>query len=167
MKKVWIPILAVCICVTLLVSAGCRIRKEPEKGMIEHLENWVTKLGRSQLTEEKDLTGEKILQNDMDDYTGSYNSKPVELDGREVLFGGSTLEKRTILCYGIIKTVSGEAKIRVRRNEDVSYITLDEDGAFTEELSFESGGNYIMIDYEDFTGEVELVCTEREVLYEE
>lgn len=30
---------------------------------------------------------------------------------------------------------------------------------FEKVLSFESGGNYIMVDYEDFTGSIDLRCT--------
>ena len=35
------------------------------------------------------------------------------------------------------------------------------------DFSFKSGGNYIMIDYENFTGSIELRCTEEDEVIEE
>lgn len=34
----------------------------------------------------------------------------------------------------------------------------DEDGYFETELRCTSGGNYVMVDYEDFAGTVEMTC---------
>lgn len=58
--------------------------------------------------------------------------------------------------YGTITTESGKATVRIRQNWDVTELETDEEGNFETNLSLDNGGNYIMINYEDFTGTIEL-----------
>ena len=102
------------------------------------------------------------MEQEGDCYSGSYNAQAEQMTGRDVVFGGAGMEERTISCSGNIDRESGSIKIRVRMNEEVVYISPNENGHFEKEFSFESGGNYIMVDYEDFTGSIELRCTEGE-----
>ena len=41
-------------------------------------------------------------------------------------------------------------------NGDVTELEPDEDGYFSTELKLDSGGNYIMVRYENYIGTVEL-----------
>ena len=107
------------------------------------------------------------MEQEGDYYSGSYNAQIEQITGRDVVFGGAGTEERTIICSGNIDRESGSIKIRVRMNEEVVYISPNENGHFEKEFSFESGGNYIMVDYEDFTGSIELRCTEGEDADEE
>ena len=96
MRRVVIFITIVCICVPSFVLAGCSIHKEPEQGMIERLEEWVTKLGKSQLTEEKDLAGERILQDEEDDYIEEKSEDEYIIEGKTPL---EELEERFNITF--------------------------------------------------------------------
>ncbi len=49
-------------------------------------------------------------------------------------------------------------------NEEVTELQINDDGSFAMELNMESGGNYIMVCYDNFKGEVELVSDDETVL---
>ncbi len=126
----------------LLLFSGCSLEKA------------VTVLGKTQLTKSQNLAGERILGNNT--YTGSYTSEANNRNGREVIFGGASTKEKALILSGTIETESGEAYIRIRQNETVVFPTVKEDGTFRTELLFSSGGNYIMIEYHNFTGTVTL-----------
>ena len=50
----------------------------------------------------------------------------------------------------------GKATVRIRQNEEVKELSVDQDGIFETDLNLENGGNYIMVSYEDFQGSVTL-----------
>lgn len=161
MKKVIVGTLLICV---LTVLYGCSSWNNNSDGIkiIEQVKDWTETLGKKQITKDSDLCGERTLEQSGGYYSGSYNAQVEQMTGRDVVFGGAGMEERTIICSGIIDRESGRIKIRVRMNEEVIYISPDENGYFEKEFSFESGGNYIMVDYEDFTGSIELRCTEGE-----
>ena len=59
---------------------------------------------------------------------------------------------KLIKVKAYIKTESGSAVIRLRMNGKVLEYTPDTDGRFEREFNFQNGGNYIMIDFDRFTG---------------
>ena len=124
------------------------------KGSLEGLEEWAGKLGQTQITDGKDLIGSR--EAGIDDYIGSYEAECEDDSGRDVIFGGASTKERTLCVSGTVRTESGSATVRIRLNDEVIELTPDENGDFETELSLESGGNYIMVLYEDFTGTVEL-----------
>ncbi|MDE6470865.1 MAG: hypothetical protein K2L19_07610 [Eubacterium sp.] len=111
-------------------------------------------LGSRQLTSKLNLIGERYDK--IDDYTGSYKCSAENVTGRDVIYGGCSVDKIKLNLKGKSDTQSGELKIRVRLGYDVEYITINEDGAFDELLEFDGGGNYIIIEYKDFTGEIDV-----------
>jgi len=110
--------------------------------------------GRSQITEEDELIGKRKLTDDA--YTGSYAAECKGNTGRDVIFGGGSILNKTLSLEGQIMTESGSAVVRIRMNDEVVELKLDSDGRFDTELHLLSGGNYIMIDYSDFAGTIEL-----------
>lgn len=76
--------------------------------------------------------------------------------GRDVIFGGGSVKEKTVRLKAKILTESGTALLRVRLGSEVKEYKVDGDGSFEKELDFQGGGNYIMIDYDNFTGTVEL-----------
>ena len=70
--------------------------------------------------------------------------------------------ERCVHLTGIIQTVEGSAKLRIRQNGEVVYPEASDDGTYDVVVSMESGGNYIMIDYDDFVGSVKLSVVEKE-----
>lgn len=162
MKKVIVGILIICVLGALWGCADRNNNSDDGNKVMEQLSEWTENLGKKQITKDSDLCGERILEQEGDYYSGSYNAQAEQMTGCEVVFGGAGMEERTIICSGNIDRETGSIKIRVRMNEEVVYISPDENGHFKKEFPFESGGNYIMVDYEDFTGSIELRCTEGE-----
>ena len=144
---------ALLLCVALSFT-GCQFNYENPSEVLEKLEGWAENLGQSQITEDGDLIGERILSEDS--YVGRYCADGEDETGKDVVFGGASIEKRQLRVYGTITTESGKATIRIRQNWDVTELETDEDGNFETNLSLDNGGNYIMVNYEDFTGSIEL-----------
>ena len=151
MKKIITGALLLCM---VLSFTGCQFNYEKPSEMLEKLEGWAENLGQSQITEEENLIGERILSEDS--YVGRYFADGENETGKDVVFGGASIEKRQLRIYGTITTESGKATVRIRQNWDVTELETDEDGNFETNLSLDNGGNYIMINYEDFTGTIEL-----------
>ena len=110
--------------------------------------------GRSQITDDDELIGTRKLSDDA--YTGTYTSDCAGNTGRDVIFGGGSILNKTLSIEGQIRTESGSAVIRIRMNDEIIELEPDSDGCFDTELNILSGGNYIMVNYSDFAGSVEL-----------
>lgn len=65
---------------------------------------------------------------------------------------------KLIKVKAYIETESGSAVIRLRMNGKVLEYTPDTDGRFEREFNFQNGGNYIMIDFDRFTGTVQMTA---------
>lgn len=140
----------------LLGLAGCRLNyMEPEE-MQDFLDGVVENIGDSQITDAKDLIGTRILADDA--YAGAYTAEVESVTGRDVVFGGASIHNRDIFLSGSIDAESGKATVRIRLNEEVIELEPDDDGHFETTLKLESGGNYIMAIYEDFSGTLEMTC---------
>lgn len=162
MKKYATCILLICMVGVLGGCSGWKDSHLDGKEALGQIREWSETLGEKQLTQDTDLIGTRTLEQEDDFYNGDYAAIVEETTGRDVVFGGAGIEERTIVCSGKVTVISGDIKIRVRMNEDVVYITPDENGHFEKEFSFTSGGNYLMVDYEDFTGSIDLRCKEGE-----
>lgn len=167
MKKGIIGILFICMVGAMYGCTEWKSSHDDGKGVIEQIREWTGTLGKKQLTTDADLCGTRTLEQEEDYYTGSYTAKVEQMTGRDVVFGGAGIEERTVICSGMIDRKSGDIKIRVRMNEEVVCVSPDENGYFEKEFSFASGGNYIMVDYEEFTGNIDLRCIEGKGEYEE
>lgn len=143
------------LCLTLLLLCGltgCKYGAGPE--FYQWAENWTTALGRSQRTADADLIGTRTPGDD--DYTGSYQAECTHITGRDMVFGGASLQGRTLTVSGSVQALNGQATIRIRQNGDIPLLTPDATGSFSTTLFLENGGNYIMVIYEDFSGTVTL-----------
>lgn len=124
--------------------------------VLDFLEGVTEDLGASQITQDKNLIGERLCATDA--YTGRYLADCDGNTGKDVVFGGASIESRKLYLSGCIITYSGQAVIRIRMNDEVIEVEPDEDGYFKAELNLDSGGNYIMVKYADFTGTVDLAA---------
>ena len=118
------------------------------------LDGVVEDIGNSQITENGDLIGERLLADD-DSYAGEYTAECTHMTGRDIVFGGASIYNRTLVLFGQIETESGNATVRIRMNSEVVELEPDADGYFETTLKLDNGGNYIMVVYEDFSGTVE------------
>lgn len=159
MKKVAAFLLLAVLIFSFYACTEKKSEQDVPMGMFEHMENWVGRLGKNQLTEDGDLYGIRILAEEMDTYIGTYSAECTDVTGRDVVFGGASTQARELVLSGTICADEGEAVIRIRRNDEVKELEPEEDGRFEMDLELESGGNYIMVDYDAFSGTVELNCS--------
>ena len=107
----------------------------------------------SDVTNSARLIG-KRENNGRDWFTGSYTAQCENETGRDTVFGGASARDKLIKVKAYIKTESGSAVIRLRMNGRATKFLPDSDGNFEREFDFGSGGNYIMVDFNRFTGTV-------------
>lgn len=107
----------------------------------------------SDVTNSAKLIG-KRENNGKDWFTGSYTAQCENETGRDTVFGGASARDRRIKVKAYIKTETGSAVIRLRMNGRATKFLPDSDGNFEREFDFGSGGNYIMVDFNRFTGTV-------------
>ena len=141
--------------VLLLSLTGCRSNFMEPEAMQDFLDGVVENIGDSQVTDDDDLIGERLLI-DNDSYAGEYSVECNHMTGRDVVFGGASIHNRDLFLSGHIETESGNATVRIRMNSEVVELEPDADGHFETTLKLDNGGNYIMVIYDDFSGVVEM-----------
>lgn len=149
MKKLVLIAAAFCMACTL---SACHM--EPED-VYQFLDEIAGDFGQTQITADADLIGQRTAAEDA--YTGSYRADCGGNSGRDVVFGGASVEPRKLHVYGVIHTASGRATVRIRMNQEVQELSVKEDGSFETDLRLQSGGNYMIMTYEDFQGSVEMI----------
>lgn len=147
-------IITIILCIIVMLCAMVFQVVEVED-IVNFYTSTVEYLGSRQLTSKINLIGERY--NKQDDYTGSYKCSADDVTGRDVIYGGCSVDKIKLNLKGKADTQSGELKIRIRYGYEVDYVTINDDGSFDELLEFDGGGNYIIIEYQDFTGEINLL----------
>ena len=141
--------------VLLLSLTGCRSNFMEPEAMQAFLDGVVEDIGDSQVTDDDDLIGARLLVDD-DSYVGEYTAECSHMTGRDVVFGGASIHNRDLFLSGHIETESGNATVRIRMNSEVVELEPDADGHFETTLMLDNGGNYIMVIYDDFSGVVEM-----------
>lgn len=107
----------------------------------------------SDVTSSAELIGRRKNRNG-NWFIGSYTAQCENETGRDTVFGGASARDRRIKVKAHIKTETGSAVIRLRMNGRATKFLPDSDGNFEREFDFGSGGNYIMVDFNRFTGTV-------------
>ena len=141
--------------VLLLSLTGCRSDFMEPEAMKEFLDGVVENIGDSQITDDDDLIGARLMVDD-DSYVGEYTAECSHMTGRDVVFGGASIHNRDLFLSGHIETESGNATVRIRMNSEVVELEPDSDGHFETTLKLDNGGNYIMVIYDVFSGVVEM-----------
>ena len=141
----------------LLSLTGCRSNFMEPEAMQDFLDGVVEDIGDSQVTDDDDLIGARLLVDD-DSYVGEYTAECSHMTGRDVVFGGASIHNRDLFLSGHIETESGNATVRIRMNSEVIELEPDADGHFETTLKLDNGGNYIMVIYEDFSGMLKMTC---------
>lgn len=154
MKKVILIGLLLSIVLSLTACDWKDVTPEEMHDTMDDVAGW---FGKGQLSEDDELIGTRRAGEDA--FSGTYQAKPENVTGRDIVFGGSSILTRTVKVEGTIRTQAGSAAVRVRMNDEVISLTPDAAGKVETELHFVSGGNYIMVDYKEFIGTVDLICT--------
>lgn len=151
MKK----LLAIFIAAVIILGAVEVVRKPSAQQIVDDFDSIVHVISLTQITRNSKLIGKRDFI-DKDTYIGSYSSSCISENGRDVVFGGASVKDRKIKLKVKILKESGGASIRVRTNSYVEDYSVDENGNFEKTFDFDSGGNYAMIIYNNFTGTVEM-----------
>lgn len=112
----------------VLVLSGCAWSRLDGEKMQERLDGFAAMLGSLEITEDEDLIGQR--SGGRDDYAGGYSADCTGQNGRDVVFGGGSIQESTLRCYGMIAAESGSATVRIRLNEEVVILEPDEKGCF-------------------------------------
>lgn len=155
MKKVML--IGILLCMVMSLTA-CDLKDATPEAMHQTIDGIVGWFGSGQLSKDDELIGKRTAEDAL--FSGRYTAQVAGETGRDVVFGGSSILTRTIRLDAEIKAEAGTAEIRVRMNDGVIPLIPDVDGKVTTVLHFVSGGNYIMVDYADFTGTIEMTCEE-------
>lgn len=162
MKKLLCLILALCISIC---AGGCTSNHDNGdlKGNI--IDGWnrlVQSFGKYALTNPHDLQGQKDAG--ADDYTGTYTASYNGFHGKEILFGGTALNRENGSRLKITYTLtveSGTAELYwISGNNEIAIASTNEEG--TMDYTVSSGDNFIALKGENFTGSLELTVADPE-----
>lgn len=153
MKKLLTLLLAFSLLFGVTACGSSEI--DPQK-MVDRWDRFVEMLGKTQITPDAKLIGERTPGEDT--YVGTYYAHCNHASGRDVVFGGGSIQERTVQLQGHVDTENGAVQIRVRLGDEVSYVTPNAAGDFAAGFSLKGGGNYLMLDYEDFSGTITLTA---------
>lgn len=126
---------------------------------LDIFERAVESIGRLGVTGEIFLNGERDFYSDM--YTGKYSAVCRNENGKETVFGGTSVKERKIrLCVQVFQT-KGTAELKIRLGADIRSYEFESDGFLELELSLDGGANYISVDYRGFSGIVRITSDYR------
>ena len=132
--------------------AGCS-----KDEILNHYNNIVQSAGSIELTGKSSLQGEKEKGND--DYTGTYTADYANFLGTEYLFGGTSIKRESGKELSIdctLEITEGTAKVFWSSGSDEAVTLIEATGTYSDTITLPDGGNYIGIECENFTGNIEL-----------
>ena len=143
------------LCLILLgasVLSGCT-----KDEVLNQYNNIVQSAGSIALTGNSSLQGTK--EKGIDDYTGTYTADYANFSGTEYLFGGTSIKREagkelSIDCT--LEITEGTAKVFWISGSDEAVTLIEATGTYSDTITLPDGGNYIGIECENFTGNIEL-----------
>ncbi len=151
---------ALVLLITLIGSmTGCGMieaGKSWKDSILDGYNNWMQSFSKYALTKETDLQGEKTEGSDH--YTGEYEATYENFNGKEILFGGTALEREAgnqLSAEYTLKITSGNGVLYWQdRTEKREMIKKSGKGNY--EFTIHSGDNYLVFEGERFTGTLSL-----------
>ena len=143
------------LCLILLgasVLSGCT-----KDEVLDQYNNIVQSAGSIALTGNSSLQGTK--EKGIDDYTGSYTANYEDFSDTEYLFGGTSIKREAGKDLSIdcaLEVTEGTAKVFWISGADEEVTLLETTGTYSDTITLPGGGNYIGIECENFTGNIEL-----------
>ncbi len=160
-KKTLFLILALC----LTFFTGCGSNHDDENlkdNLIDGFNNWMQSFSKHALTKGKDLQGEK--EKGEDTYTGTYTAVYDGFNGKEIIFGGTALERKNGNQLKVTYTLDieeGTAELYWIAGND-KYTIANDSSEDTEEYTISSEDNYIVLKGDDFSGSLNLTVEDAE-----
>ena len=113
-------------------------------------------IGDNALTKDKRLVGERVFG--VDYYVGTYKVNYKDFSREEILFGGTTIERKNggiIHTKITIKGDSGSIKV-IARLKGKDIVLGDKNGIYEVNLNVLDGGNFIIVKGDRFSGVLKL-----------
>ena len=125
--------------------------------ILDHYNNIIQSAGAIELTGKLSLEGTK--EKGIDDYTGTYTADYENFSDTEYLFGGTSIKREagkelSIDCT--LEVTEGTAKVFWISGSDEAVTLIEATGTYSDTITLPDGGNYIGIECENFTGNIEL-----------
>lgn len=145
--------------------AGCSSNHDKgslKDNLIDGWNNWMQSLSKHALTKNKDLQGKKT--NGDDEYTGTYIAAYDRFNGKELIFGGTGLDRENGNHLKVTYTLTikeGTAELYWIAGND-EYTIANDGSENTKEYTISFGDNYIVLKGENLTGSLELVVQDAE-----
>lgn len=156
----FILVLSLAFCV-----AGCSSNHDKgnlKDNLIDGWNSWMQSFSKHALTKEKDLQGEKEKGDDA--YTGIYTATYDGFNGKELIFGGTALERENGNQLKVTYTLTieeGTAELYWIAGND-EYTIANNSTEDTKEYTISSGDNYIVLKGDDFSGSLKLTVEDAE-----
>ena len=126
---------------------------------LEEANGWSESFATHSITSDDDLTGNR--EKGIDDYVGTYEADYSEFDGKEYIFGGTSLKRQdgSDLCAVYSLTIqSGEARLyHMDGCDEIILADITEEGTY--EFTIHAGKNFIVLDGTQFTGSLTLTVS--------
>jgi len=145
-------IISIIICLIILLGAAF-VHIVSTEDIVNGYDSVVEILGKSQLSSNISMIGNRYERKD--DYTGGYSCNAESVTGKDITYGGCSLRHRKVKLKGKISNRSGKVSIRIIQGSESAEIPVDKNGDFCKELDLGSGSNYIAVEYDNFTGEID------------
>lgn len=134
-----------------LIVCGCSKEK-----VINEFDNTIKMISDNILTKDERLVGDRVFG--VDHYVGTYKANYKDFCCEEILFGGTTIERKNggiIHTKITIKGDSGSIKVIARlKGED--KISGDKNGIYEVDLNVLDGSNFIIVKGDNFNGILKL-----------
>ncbi len=134
-----------------LIVCGCS-----KKEVINEFDNTIKMISDNILTKDERLVGDRVFG--VDHYVGTYKANYKDFSSEEILFGGTTIERKkggVIHVKLTIKGDSGSIKVIARlKGED--KVLGDKNGIYEVDLNVLDGSNFIIVKGDKFSGILQL-----------
>lgn len=134
-----------------LIVCGCS-----KEEVINEFDNTIKMISDNILTKDERLVGDRIFG--VDHYIGSYRANYKDFSREEILFGGTTVERKNGGVVHVKLTIKGESgsiKVIARlKGEDI--VLGDKNAIYEVDLNVLDGGNFIIVRGDKFSGFLKL-----------
>lgn len=160
MKKTKAALSLMLVLCLIFCIAGCSSHHGEENwkdNLIDGFNNWMQSFSKHALTKEKDLQGKKEKGDDA--YTGTYTAAYHGFSGKELIFGGTALERENGNHLKVTYTLAikeGTAELYWMAGND-EYTIANDSTEDTKEYTISSGDNYIVLKGDNFSGSLKLI----------
>lgn len=156
MKKIIVMFLSA-NCILSLTGCG----EFAKDKVLDKYNQAVESVGDMVIHKDNELVGNREMG--VNSYVGTYTAEYDNFTGQEILFGGTSVEKgngTTLKWHAESNSKTGTFTLSFAGGSDPVSVLMDDEGEFEEEIELASGSNYIYMDGENFTGNIQLSISE-------